>query len=162
MVKSIRSLPAKGVSPWSRRRLKSVQAGRQDSTVGTREMTDIKNRLVDMGKLNTAVQIVYPTLFLVYNTKDAGLELALCRAYNRFLAAAWAAAPDQIKWVVVLPLASIKESIDEIRFAKQNGAVEFSFAASRMSTPWTIPICFQSTKKRKNKIYPSAFTPAAA
>src|SRR5262249_10651810 len=52
----------------------SVQAGRQDSTVGTREMTDIKNRLVDMGKLNTAVQIVYPTLFLVYNTKDASLE----------------------------------------------------------------------------------------
>ena len=48
----------------------SVQAGRRDSTVGTREMTDIKNRLVDMDKLNTAVQIVYPTLFLVYNTKD--------------------------------------------------------------------------------------------
>ena len=64
----------------------SVQTGRKDSTVGTREMTDIKNRLVDMDKLNTAVQIVYPTLFLVYNTKDAGLELALCRAYNRFLA----------------------------------------------------------------------------
>src|SRR4249919_3161415 len=42
-----------------------VQAGRRDSTVGTREMTDIKNRLVDMDKLNTAVQIVYPTLFLV-------------------------------------------------------------------------------------------------
>jgi len=27
-----------------------------------------------MNKLNTAVQIVYPTLFLVYNTKDAGRE----------------------------------------------------------------------------------------
>jgi hypothetical protein len=71
-------------------------------------MTDIKNRLVDMDKLNTAVQIVYPTLFLVYNTKDAGLELALCRAYNRFLAAAWAAAPERIKWVVVLPFQSMR------------------------------------------------------
>ena len=65
-------------------------------------MTDIKNRLVDMDKLNTAVQIVYPTLFLVYNTKDAGLELALPRL-QPISRRAWAAAPDQIKWVVVLP-----------------------------------------------------------
>ena len=39
-------------------------------------------------------------LFLVYNTKDAGLELALCRAYNRFLAKACAEAPERVKWVV--------------------------------------------------------------
>ncbi|HVH92549.1 MAG TPA: amidohydrolase family protein [Candidatus Acidoferrum sp.] len=129
----------------------SVQAGRQDSTVGTREMTDIKNRLVDMDKLNTAVQIVYPTLFLVYNTKDAGLELALCRAYNRFLAAAWAAAPDQIKWVVVLPLHSIKESIDEIRFAKQNGAVGVFFRGIEdehtLDHPYLFPIYEEAQKQ---------------
>jgi len=129
----------------------SVQAGRQDSTVGTREMTDIKNRLVDMDKLNTAVQIVYPTLFLVYNTKDAGLELALCRAYNRFLAAAWAAALDQIKWVVVLPLHSIKESIDEIRFAKQNGAVGVFFRGIEdehtLDHPYLFPVYEEAQKQ---------------
>ena len=67
-----------------------VQAGRKDSTPATREMTDIKGRLADMDKLHTAKQIVYPTLFLVYNTKDRELEIALCRAYNRFLAQACA------------------------------------------------------------------------
>ena len=129
----------------------SVQAGRRDSTVGTREMTDIKNRLVDMDKLNTAVQIVYPTLFLVYNTKDAGLELALCRAYNRFLASAWAAAPDQIKWVVVLPLHSIKESIDEIRIAKQNGAVGVFFRGIEdehtLDHPYLFPVYEEAQKQ---------------
>ncbi len=53
-------------------------------------MTDIEGRLADMDKLKTAMQIVYPTLFLVYNTRDRELEVALCRAYNRFLAQACA------------------------------------------------------------------------
>jgi predicted TIM-barrel fold metal-dependent hydrolase len=100
-----------------------VQDGRTDSTVGSREMTDIKTRLRDMDRLNTAAQIVYPTLFLVYNTKDTELEIALCRAYNRFLAKAAAEAHERIKWVAVLPLQSLQDAIDEVRFAKQNGAV---------------------------------------
>ena len=104
-----------------------VQAGRKDSTPATREMTDIKGRLADMEKLNTAMQIVYPTLFLVYNTKDKELEVALCRAYNRYLAQACAQSGGLMKWVVVLPLQSMHAAIDEIRFAKQNGAVGVFF-----------------------------------
>src|SRR5437867_10855530 len=78
-----------------------VQEGRKDSTVASREMTDIKARVADMDRLNTAAQIVYPALFLVYNTKDRELEIALCRAYNRFLAQACAQAQERIKWVAV-------------------------------------------------------------
>jgi uncharacterized protein len=104
-----------------------VQAGRKDSTPATREMTDIKGRLADMEKLNTAMQIVYPTLFLVYNTKDTELEVALCRAYNRFLAQACVQSGGLMKWVVVLPLQSMDAALDEIRFAKQNGAVGVFF-----------------------------------
>jgi len=104
-----------------------VQAGRKDSTPATREMTDIKGRLADMEKLDTAMQIVYPTLFLVYNTKDKDLELALCRAYNRFLAQACAQSGGLMKWVVVLPFQSMNAAIEEIRLAKQNGAVGVFF-----------------------------------
>jgi predicted TIM-barrel fold metal-dependent hydrolase len=104
-----------------------VQEGRKDSTVGSREMTDIKTRVADMDRLNAAAQIVYPTLFLVYNTKDRVLEVALCRAYNRFLAHACAQAPDRIKWVAVLPLQSMNEAVEEIRFARENGAVGIFF-----------------------------------
>jgi uncharacterized protein len=104
-----------------------VQDGRKDSTIGSREMSDIQRRLADMNKLNTAAQVVYPTLFLVYNTKDVELEIALCRAYNRFLANACAQSQQRIRWTAVLPLHSLKECIEEIRFAKQNGAVGIFF-----------------------------------
>jgi predicted TIM-barrel fold metal-dependent hydrolase len=104
-----------------------VQVGRKDSTPATREMTDIPGRLADMDKLNTAVQVVYPTLFLVYNTRDRELEVALCRAYNRFLAQACAQAGGRMKWVAVLPFQSMNETLDEIRFAQQRGAVGIFF-----------------------------------
>jgi predicted TIM-barrel fold metal-dependent hydrolase len=128
-----------------------VQEGRKDSTVGSRELTDIARRIADMDKLNTAAQIVYPTLFLVYNTKDVGLEMALCRAYNRFLARAWAQAPERIKWVAVLPLQSIKESIEEIGFAKQNGTVGIFFRGiegdKTLDHPYLFPI-YQEAEKQ--------------
>ncbi|MGE5219219.1 MAG: amidohydrolase family protein [Chloroflexota bacterium] len=104
-----------------------VQEGRKDSTPSTREMTDIKGRIADMDKLKTAVQVVYPTLFLVYNTRDIELEVALCRAYNRFLAHAAAQAPERIKWLAVLPFQSMKDAVAEIGYAKQNGAVGIFF-----------------------------------
>src|SRR5918996_1049051 len=128
-----------------------VQDGRKDSTVGSREMTDIKTWLADMDRLNTAAQIVYPTLFLVYNTKDADLEIALCRAYNRFLAQACAQSQQRIKWVTVLPLHSLKESIDEIRFAKQNGAVGVFFRGIEgdytLDNPYLFPIYEEAQKQ---------------
>ena len=127
-----------------------VQAGRKDSTPATREMTDIKGRLADMVKLNTAMQIVYPTLFLVYNTKDKELEVALCRAYNRFLAQACAQSGGLMKWVVVLPLQSMNAAIDEIRFAKENGAVGVFFRGIEgeytLDSPYLFPVYEEAQK----------------
>src|SRR2546428_6363903 len=127
------------------------QEGRKDSTIGSREMTDIKTRVADMDKLNTVAQIVYPTLFLVYNTKDVELEIALCRAYNRFLGQACAQATERIKWVAVLPLQSINEAVDEIRFAKQNGAVGLFFRGiegdKTLDHPYLFPIYEEAQKQ---------------
>jgi predicted TIM-barrel fold metal-dependent hydrolase len=107
-------------------------------------MTDIKGRLTDMDKLNTAMQVVYPTLFLVYNTKDVALEVALCRAYNRFLAQACAQSAGRMRWVAVLPLQSMNSAIDEIRFAKQNGAVGIFFRGIEgdytLDNPYLFPV----------------------
>ena len=51
-----------------------------------------------------------------------------------------------------------------MRFASLNRMVlsEFSFRGIEDEHTWIILICFQSTKKRKNKICLSACTPAAA
>ena len=128
-----------------------VQAGRKDSTPATREMTDIKGRLADMDKLHTATQVVYPTLFLVYNTKDRDLEIALCRAYNRFLAQACAQASDRMKWVAVLPFQSMSEAVDEIRFAKENGAVGIFFRGIEgdytLDNPYLFPVYEEAQKQ---------------
>jgi predicted TIM-barrel fold metal-dependent hydrolase len=127
-----------------------VQAGRKDSTPTTREMTDIKGRMADMDKLNTAMQIVYPTLFLVYNTKDKELEVALCRAYNRFLAKACAQSAGRMTWVAVLPFQTMNVALDEIRFAKQNGAVGIFFRGIEgeytLDNPYLFPVYEEAQK----------------
>jgi len=127
-----------------------VQAGRKDSTPSTREMTDIKGRVADMDRLNTAMQVVYPTLFLVYNTKDKELEVALCCAYNRFLAQACAQAAERMKWVAVLPLQTMNVALDEIRFAKQNGAVGVFFRGIEgeytLDNPYLFPVYEEAQK----------------
>jgi predicted TIM-barrel fold metal-dependent hydrolase len=128
-----------------------VQDGRRDSTAATREMTDIPARLADMDKLNTASQIVYPTLFLVYNTRDRELEVALCRAYNRFLARACSQSRGRMKWVAVLPLQSMDAAIDEIGFAKQNGAVGIFFRGIEgdytLDHPYLFPVYEEAQKQ---------------
>jgi predicted TIM-barrel fold metal-dependent hydrolase len=129
-----------------------VQEGRKDSTPQTREMTDIRGRLADMDKLHTEMQIVYPTLFLVYNTKDRELEVTLCRAYNRFLAQACAQSSGRMKWVAVLPFQSISVAIDEIRFAKQNGAVGIFFRGIEgdytLDHPYLFPV-YEAAQKNQ-------------
>jgi predicted TIM-barrel fold metal-dependent hydrolase len=129
-----------------------VQEGRKDSTPQTREMTDIRGRLADMDKLHTEMQIVFPTLFLVYNTKDRELEVALCRAYNRFLAQACAQSFGRMKWVAVLPFQSMSVAIDEIRFAKQNGAVGIFFRGIEgdytLDHPYLFPVYEEAQKNQ--------------
>ena len=105
-----------------------VQEGRKDSTPQTREMTDIRGRLADLDKLHTEIQIIYPTLFLVYNTKDRELEVALCRAYNRFLAQACAQSSGRMTdaevEAIIARVGEKKRPLDEVR--------DFSFARQAM------------------------------
>jgi predicted TIM-barrel fold metal-dependent hydrolase len=103
------------------------ESGRGDIHLAVRELTDPVARLKDMDKIGVDVQVIYPTLFLVYLTDDAQLDVALCRAYNRFVANACAKAPDRLKWVVILPLRDIAASLAEMKWAKEQGAVGVFF-----------------------------------
>lgn len=99
------------------------ESGRGDIHLAVRELTDPMARLRDMDKIGVDVQVIYPTLFLVYLTDDAALDVALSRAYNRFIANACAKAPDRLKWVAILPLRDIDASLVEMKWAKAQGAV---------------------------------------
>lgn len=104
-----------------------LESARGDIHLAYREMTDIPGRLGDMDKLGVQTQVVFPTLFLIYITDDAALDIALARAYNRFLAQACERSAGRMRWVVVPPLHSTEESVKEIRWGKDHGAVGVFF-----------------------------------
>ncbi|HWO42643.1 MAG TPA: amidohydrolase family protein, partial [Candidatus Eisenbacteria bacterium] len=94
----------------------------RDTPVESREMADIEARLRHMDQIGTDVQVLYPTLFLRPVTDNPRIELALCRSYNRWLADIWSKSNDRLRWAVQLPLLSLDKAIDELRWARGNGA----------------------------------------
>jgi predicted TIM-barrel fold metal-dependent hydrolase len=115
-----------------------------NTTKESREMADVKVRLDHMDELNIDVQVLYPTVFLRAWTQDPSVEYALCKSYNRWLADIWKSAPDRLKWVVMPPLTNIEKSIEEMEFAKANGAVGVFLRGleceRRLDNPYFFPI----------------------
>ena len=126
------------------------QQTRTDISLGCRDLTDPEARLRDMDELGFDVQVIYPTLFLIYLTDDVALEVALCRAYNRYMAQAWAKGKDRLKWVVIPPLRSIEESLKEIRWAKDKGAAGVFFRGIEgnltLDNPYFFPVYQEASK----------------
>ena len=121
-----------------------LETSRGDIHLAYREMTDVAGRLKDMDKLGVGMQVIFPTLFLIYITDDAALDVALARAYNRFLAQACDKSGGRMRWVVVPPLHSVEESVKEIKWGKDNGAVGVFFrgieAERTLDHPYFNPI----------------------
>lgn len=92
------------------------------TTVETRELLDVAARIRDMDRLGTAIQVIYPTLFLMEATERPEVSTALRRSYNRWLADRCAESGGRLRWVCLPPLYDVKEMISELRFAKEHGA----------------------------------------
>lgn len=104
-----------------------AENARNDIDASVRYLTDPARRVGDMDQRDVYAEVVYPTLLLAYITDDTELEIAICRAYNKYLAHAWKEAGDRLRWVVVPPLRNIAESVKEIEFGAANGAVGIFF-----------------------------------
>ena len=59
---------------------------RSGTTVGTRELLDVPERIRHMDQQGVDMQVIYPSFFLRAPSDRPDLELALCRSYNRWLA----------------------------------------------------------------------------
>ena len=94
-----------------------------NTTRESREMANIESRLDHMDDLAIDVQVLYPTVFLRPVTTDPTVEYALCQSYNRWLADIWSAAPDRLKWAVMPPLLMMDKMEEQLRWAKDHGAV---------------------------------------
>jgi predicted TIM-barrel fold metal-dependent hydrolase len=88
----------------------------------SRDLIDVSARLAHLDQLGIDVQVLYPTLFLRPLTARADVEAALCRGYNRWLAEISKLGKNRLRWVVIPPLRSIHQAVEEINFGKSNGA----------------------------------------
>ena len=120
------------------------KAEREHRNWRVREMTDLQSRMEDADRGGVEVQVVYPTIFIAFLTDDAELEVALCRSYNRFQADAWSKCNGRLRWVVVPPLQNIEESIKEMRWGKDHGAVGVMFRGiekdKSVAEPYFFPV----------------------
>src|SRR4030095_15662133 len=80
-------------------------------------------RLKHMDRLGVDIQVLWPTLFLERVADRPEAEIAVCRSYNRSLADIWQQAKGRLRWVCVLPLQTMSEALEQLRFAHANGAV---------------------------------------
>src|SRR5262249_39646550 len=80
-------------------------------------------RVRHMDALGVDVQVLHSTIFLMQFVDRAEVEVPLCHAYNRWLAHIWQQGKGRLRWSMVPPLLNIPDAIEQMREAKQNGAV---------------------------------------
>jgi hypothetical protein len=96
---------------------------RTGTTLETRELIDIGARLRDMDTLGIDTQVIYPTVFLHEPSQREDVLVALHGSYNRWMADRCAESGGRLRWVAMIPYVSMSDALDEIRFAKEHGAV---------------------------------------
>jgi predicted TIM-barrel fold metal-dependent hydrolase len=109
---------------------------RTHTTVQTRELLDPMARVRHMDELGVEVQVIYPTTFLVGITESSEVEVATKHAYNRWLADRCQETAGRLRWVCLPPLSDIPKAIEEIRFAKANGACAILKKGDREAGHW--------------------------
>lgn len=103
-------------------RLAAHSKGKPES-LESLELTDPQARLRSMDAEAITVQVVYPTLFLAYPlTSNMRLMTALCSSYNRWLGHQLSGV-DRIQWAAIVNLDDVPSAVQQLREAKQLGAV---------------------------------------
>ncbi|MCZ6674534.1 MAG: amidohydrolase family protein [Verrucomicrobia bacterium] len=92
------------------------------TTMATRDLEDVAARIRHMDELSIDVQILYPSIFLDQCTERPDTDVALCGAYNRWMADVWKEGKGRLRWMATLPLLSMPDALDQLKFAKENGA----------------------------------------
>jgi predicted TIM-barrel fold metal-dependent hydrolase len=101
----------------------SQLANRQMVTpTASQQMQDVKARLAHMDELGVDMQILLPTIFIQETADRPEVDIPICRSFNRWMADIWQQGEGRLRWIMVPPMLDIAEAINEIRFAKENGA----------------------------------------
>ena len=99
------------------------RAGRNFETPqAARELDDVDLRLKHMDELGIDVQVLHNTFWIERITTRPDAEAALCRSWNRWLADISKKSNGRLFYSCVVPAMSIDAAIEEIKFARENGA----------------------------------------
>ena len=93
------------------------------TTAESRELRDVSVRVKHMDELGVDVQVLFPTLLLHEVTPRPEVEFPLCIAYNRWISDRCADTAGRLRWTAILPLRSMPEALNEMRRAKEDGAI---------------------------------------
>jgi predicted TIM-barrel fold metal-dependent hydrolase len=93
------------------------------TTVGTRELYDVPLRIQHMDEMGVETQVIYPSLLLEEVTRRPEVEIAICESYNRWISDRCHDTNGRLRWVAVLPLRSMPDTLREMRRVKEQGAV---------------------------------------
>jgi predicted TIM-barrel fold metal-dependent hydrolase len=110
----------------------------------TKSLVDVPARLADADKMGVETQVIFPTLFIAHLTDDPELDVALAKAYNRWLADAWSRGGGRLRWVAILPFADIPACIEQLEWSREHGAVGFMARGIEgersLAEPWFFPV----------------------
>ncbi len=87
------------------------------------DMQDVELRLSHMDKLGIDIQVLYNTIFIFPVTERPETEVAVCRAWNRWMADVWKRGRGRLRWTCVVPTLSLDEARKELEFSVEHGAV---------------------------------------
>ena len=88
-----------------------------------RDLDDVQARLDDMDAMGVDAQVIFNTFWIEKFTDNPVAEEAICRGWNKWMADAYSKSDERLPWTCVVPVMTISESIEQVRYAKRNGAV---------------------------------------
>ena len=90
---------------------------------GALAMTDPEARIRAMDQQGVDVHVIFPSLFLALSPESPEVELALSRAYNRFLAERCGDSGGRLRWVMQPAPKSMEATVEDIAWARRQGAI---------------------------------------
>jgi uncharacterized protein len=100
--------------------------------------------------LGIDVQVLYPSIFLDQCTDRPDTDVALCGAYNRWMSDVWKQSKGRLRWMATLPLLSMPDALDQLKFAKENGGCGVFMrpleGSRQISDPYFFPLYEQAQK----------------
>ncbi len=130
----------------------SRETGRTLQTAAdARELRDVELRLQHMDRLGIDVQILFNTMWIARVADKPEVETALCGSWNRWMADVWEQGKNRLRWSCVVPAMTIPEALQQIRFAREHGAVAVSLRPfendKHLVEPYFYPIYEEASRR---------------